>query len=506
MVNLKRISRITLILILSCMLLMLSGCKEIQIFKKKVDKNKLTPVKNTELVQDLFYVKNGTDFNAVFLPTDGTGQNFTTVLDERRSFMVYDRENCIPPHYIHEIIGCASKNREIPSITLERYKYLGYSLGVFKAELDKDGYISFSAKDNTVKGSSAGNLFRSAPSDQISIVSIDGEFITDENFNKSTGIITGLEQFATVTVGYYAGSYYNEEELVADSMGFQAYEMFNYSGDKYTEDTPHGYKAFNTPDDLKSGFYNINGTGLFKYYAYARGEGNDAEEDMNVSYYKSDRERLEAYSQQYVSEVKKRSADVTFKVTFDSSTIAEDTALIQGYVYGPDDSHYKMSVDLEEQTMQLDLTEAMPGVWQMNIVPMTLNVTDVQAISNDIPQELNVKETHLSLEEGEEQWYLKIPFYSVDAKETGDYETVEKDVSAIVIDPDGETHTFDKEEEDKKWYLVYRFPYAKAGSYNVRVSYHEQLTEVEDVEVGNYTDTVQIIEVDEEGSSSDNED
>ncbi len=473
----------------------LPACEDVQIFKRKVAEDALEPVSDKDLKTDRYYVKNNTKFYEVLMPS-GSAKGAPRALDESRSACVCRLENKIPPHYLNEVVAYTSNERQINEVVLERYRTLGYGIGVFGGVINSEGYLEFTKGSNSIAGSSARKAFEKTKSENIRIATIDGVPLSRENVNVATGCIYGLEKNKEYTIGYFSGTYYHEDDIIADTLVLQAFELYFYDRDS-VEDTPNGYSCFNTPEDLESGYYNINGSGLFKYYSHKRGENDDV--DMNISYYKTEIDKLAAYSRQYSVTVPQRVKDMKVTVrynegyTVDYSNEASglyDTGaaladIIEGVAFSPDGKRYDMEVDTDKHEITLSMAEAVSGEWAINIVPKTLDIEGVEIENDKAEEEPVLQETDFHLPEGREN-----------AVFSAEYSDKNENINGTIIAPDGRTYimelweTEEETEEKKKHYFIgYKMPYAPEGDYKVRIYYHPYETTVEEPKVDDNKET-----------------
>ncbi len=476
-------------------MLTLTGCDEVQIFETQTDPFALVALKDSQLADDVYYVKNGTRFFQIYMPGYGNASNGTAVLNESRVFLTMKDDSLIPTYYQDELIALQSESTALEEINLERYCEVGYSIGCFSGTVTPDGFLMFDPTQTLVGGSALGSAIGNTEAKEARIASIDGKTLSSEQINTKAGVITGLEQGKTYKVGYYVGTKYYEKNIVADCKVYEAYEMFYYGSD-YISDTPNGYMGISMPEELKSGFYNINGSGLFKYYDYTKGTYDDAETDMNESYYTDEKSKIEAYSRQYSVSVPKRVKD--FKVTVELESVETQYAddAISGIVFAPDGTQMQMDFDSEEKELSIALAEGMAGDWTVNVIPKTLQVKEVKVDNDKIAEETTCEETTFTLPEGREN----VEFYA----EYTSYKTNVADctVFGTILDESGKTYEMqlgvDETDRDNPiYYLTYEVPYAAEGTYVVRIYHYPEETSIGEPVVRDKTVTdTEIIVVD----------
>lgn len=452
-----------ILLLGSCLLL--SGCREIQIFRTEEDPNKQMEVSDTQLEADTYYVKNGTKFIKTHLPQGSAAQHNNNMVDKSRIFYFLDAvgsEALVPQHYRGEIIAYASPEIDLSEIRLERFKDLGYSLGIYGGQLRNDGYYHLQLnQDPSLPGSSFYDLLTATDSDSIRIKSIDGKKITEDMLDSKSGIFTGLERGKSYLVAFFSGTYYYEEEVVADTHFLQSYEIYSY-GSEYMIDTTNGYRSFETPEDLKSGWYCVNGSGLFQYYDFLKGEKDISSVSMNENYYATEEEMIAACSSEYIFEVKERSKNLEIKIEEGGDVTYKD---ITAYVYAPDQTRFQMEYDEEEQAIKAMVAEAIPGQWRINVLPKETLLGNIQVNTREDIDELTLNENPMVIEEAQENMAVCLDYQGVGT------------VNGSIITPSGETYvmevmdTFKSENAVTYTKLQYVFPYMEPGTYYVR-AYH----------------------------------
>ncbi len=482
----------------------LPACDDVEIFKKDTDPYALVPVKDKDLEEETYYVKNNTNFYVVHHP-EGSGNGSASYLQESRVLMVDKNISLIPTLYKDELIAFKTEKLDALSrIILERYENLGYSLGGYNGTYLSDKQMMYFEIKNITTTSDLKYTIDATgdKSKDIRISTINSKPILKENVDQIAGIISGLEQDKEYKVGYYLGSAYHEANIKADSCALKAYEIFIFDK-SHIIDTPNGYFAFEMPADLKSGYYQINGAGLFKYYNFKRGDVDETSIDMNESYYKDERSKIEAYSRQYNVNIPQRVKD--FKVTVEyglNQETSEDA--ISGIAFAPDDTRFDMEVNTENKTISLSMAEAMAGDWTINIIPKSLDIINVTVDNDKATQEATCEETQISLPEDRENIEF-VAEYTVFNKKT---KIDDLTMYGIIMSEDGKTYELStwkdegdkKDKTDAKYYIGYELPFAKSGVYTVRIYHYPEETTVGPVIVEDKMETkTDVIIIDDSG-------
>ncbi|WP_026658631.1 hypothetical protein [Butyrivibrio sp. AC2005] len=472
----KKHSRI-LTIIPTCLLTLgfLTGCGDVQIFQTNTDPYALVALKDSELTNDNYYVKNNTRFYQTYLPARGNASSQVSALNESRVLVTMEDDALIPTYYSDELIAVPSDSPDLGEISLERFSIQGYTIGGISGYITEDGYLRFT-RQGLVSDSSFLAAIGDTTSDAIRIASIDGKEISPEQINKKAGIIMGLEQGKSYKIGYYVGTKYYEKNITADCKVYEAYEMFSFSSD-YIDDTPNGYMAFSMPQDLKPGFYNINGRGLFRYFNFTRGSQDEETIALNDSYYEDEKSKIEAYSRQYNLSVPKRVKDlkVTVKLESIETDFAEDT--IQGIVFAPDGTTMNMDYDSNDKELTIAMAEGMAGDWTFNIIPKTLEISDIVVDNDKLAEEATCEETIFNLPEDRENQEFYAEYTSLKANPS------ECTVFGTVLAEDGKTYEMklgmdQSDPDNKKYYISYEVPFAQAGQYIIRIYHYPEETTI----------------------------
>lgn len=472
-----KLKRISLLFIALAYTFLFSGCSDIQIFEEDVNPYELSGKKDTELKDEVYYVKQNTRFYEVHMADAGNASSEVSALDESRVMATLLDDSLIPTHYSDELIAFQSDKIDFTSVNLERFIDLGYSIGCFNGKLDDDGSLYVSKNDGVVKDSSLAEAIGQTQSNDIRIASIDGKPLSKESVYLKPGVITGLEKNKSYKVGFYVGTHFYEKNIVADTRMYSAYEMFTYSDDFIT-DTPNGYMCFNTPTELKCGFYNINGKGLFKYYNFTKGSQEEAGINMNESFYKDEKSRIEAYSRQYSISVPKRVKDLKIIVEYNLVDLEYKGDNIEGIVFAPDGERFNMEHDEKNRTLSLSMTEGMAGEWTVNVVPKTLSIKEVKVENDKAAEEATCEETVFNLPEAREniEFIAQYSSYNPNVEDCL--------IFGNILTEDGRTYEMttwvdDSDRQNPRYYISYELPYAAAGEYTVRIYHLPEETTIE---------------------------
>ena len=463
----------------------LTGCGDTVIFEKQADPYTQVHLKNTEIELGTYYVMSGTEFTAVYNPT-GSAQASTTAPSTNRVFYMANSEKMVPTMYQGDHIAVQLDNSDIDNLTLERMYDAGYSVGIYGATFT-DSAIALNYDTNIGKETDTAKRISNSPSQDIRIVSINDEAVTSDMLD-DYGVINCFERNKNYNIGYYSGTVYKTAVLPAVQHTLESWEMITLDD---VELTQKGYIAIGLPDDLPSGWYNIPGSGLFKYIAGPRGTADPTIDEMNVDYYSSEDEKRAEYSQQYAINFDHDTQDASVEVVYDTGSITSgsDPAAV---LISPDGTEYdlkatdKPDLDTDDYSdsskqytglgyMTVDLDEAMAGKWTLYVEPKTLSIIDTKVLSNRYQTDVQTETQVFVTDSGKKDQRFECDYSILAADQSSDSVTI----YGSVIYPDGETHDLTATKDGTNR-LIYDAAYLPAGTYTVNV-YHYNDTSVDDI-------------------------
>ena len=159
---------------------------------------------------------------------------------------------------------------EIPQeIVFERFADYGYSIGIANMEADNGGhyYITFAdIHDDDYKYFIDMSSDASQLTELSSITRLYLDKVGDMKINKESisagGTILGLKKDKKYTCEFYTGTYYQDFNLTANIHCFGSMERFV----SYEYEFMHSnFIIIEIPEYFKSGYYFVNGVGLFRY-------------------------------------------------------------------------------------------------------------------------------------------------------------------------------------------------------------------------------------------------
>lgn len=187
----------------------------------------------------------------------------------------------IPTLYKNEILVYKSDGKIPSDFIFERYKDLGYTIGIRSLQYNEQAKTyDFKTESDVKSKSSAGKVVKNVK-DQYTSLGI-AKMDDSENIDiTAAGTIKDLQKDKAYNFGVYAGSVYSETKIKADTHIYQSSEVFEV---KETKSTKKGYVEIPLPENLKTGYYLVNGIGVIRYISDLKVDAGDlAEYDYNVS-------------------------------------------------------------------------------------------------------------------------------------------------------------------------------------------------------------------------------
>ena len=478
--------KLILLFLMIISMMLLTGCRDdIQIFRKKTDKYAQKQLSDSELVNNVYYVKDGVKFVALYTPEMDRINNSSNFNVIGRNDIAYFQNNIrlVPNAYKGDYIVYKTTATEKKEVDLSRYRYIGYSIGIYGGYFTDEGYYAANVQRNVAKNSSLQEKVGKTQADTIRIVKINDTPIVKDMCDPYTGVVVGLEKGEKYKISYYLGTYYYEEDIVADTAFLNSFEAFSYDPST-REENINGYINFEIPSDLKSGWYYIHNVGFCKYYDFAKGDQNTAETDMNINYYEDEETRILAYSRQYTASVPKKARNMKIQLEY-TEDINNPVDTIIGNVIAPSGENYVMDIDQTKREISLELSEAIPGTYKINIFPKSLIIDSVNVESSTEEQEFTQKEKEFTIPADTTNKIFRVYFENND------------DVYGTVIGPDGITYNMESMKDPKpdpntgkiKAWLEYEMPYVSAGTYIVRAYYYSADNEIIDFAIEDNIDT-----------------
>ena len=392
---------------------------------------------------------------------DGSFSGATNEVSDKRFVWGRNDLSLMPTLYKNESIAFCSKVDDLEVVVLERFKDIGFSLGVHSIEYNKEKkMLTMSTEQNAIKGTSMQVELDKAKSKNIQIETINGMPVTESMLNTS-GILTCLDEDATYKLGYYAGTYYTESVVTADTNFFVSYEIFATDHISYTK---NGYLSITMPSYLKSGYYFINGFGFFKYIAEDKGTVDIASIDMNEETNPDEVYGIEVVDYaSYTVNVPEVKENMFFKIELINEADDATATLVS-----PSGTEYNFNEEYEGM-YTCYLGSVMAGTWTINITPATLSIDSVKLISVPIALQTYSSECVAELNEGDNVTF-KVSYDIIEKASTYNR------ILCVLVDPMGNVYNFSNDTKNK--ILTCHMPYSQDGMYTVKTYYYADYVEI----------------------------
>ena len=369
----------------------LAGCS----FKLPFGKNSkeetvaygLQAVSATMLQNNCFYIKNADSF---FLLPEGL-KNYSGTTDkpgESRIIAFGQDDANIPTMYRDDALVFYSRESQVMSFDIERFLDNGYSIGAIYLTENNGKYYYETGKSNAYPGSSfataMNQLQEQMPSASILIDSVNGTVLSEDNVSKS-GTVKGLDKNGAAVTNAYVGTSLASMQLTADTHFLESFEVYELSD--YSLST-EGYAVIHLPDYLLSGYYTVNGGGVFRYVANDRSNGI-AGVDFNLPYFYNvdgttltlseyreltspkveESSALEDADAVYVLNIDGTLPGMTFKLSFEDKNANDpNPEQLQAELVSPVGERYELTPDEKDPyTMTAHIGGTYAGDWTINV-------------------------------------------------------------------------------------------------------------------------------------------
>ena len=141
-----------------------------------------------------------------------------------------------------------------------------------------------------------------------------------------------------------------------------------------------------------------------------------------------------------------------------------------------------MENDEAEHSLTLNMTEALPGEWTVNITPKSIEIKDVKVDSTKVDEDATLKTKDFTFTEDETNVRFKCEIIS---------STGEEDVYGYITSPDGRTYDmiYEYDKNKKTGKIYYDPPFVLSGLWTVKIYYHPTVTELGEIETSIETET-----------------
>ena len=180
-----------------------------------------------------------------------------------------DEDDTIPTVTSDDLLIYVSSTEVPDGILFERFADYGYSIGVSNIVADGGGhyYIEYASTDEddykyyVDMNSDASQISELEPITKLYLDKV-GKTKVDKDSVSDGGTVLGLTKDKSYVCEFYTGTYYQDFQMTANIHCFSSLERFT----SYNYEFMHSnFIVISIPDYFKSGYYFVNGVGLFRY-------------------------------------------------------------------------------------------------------------------------------------------------------------------------------------------------------------------------------------------------
>lgn len=328
---------ITKISILLLMLFFITGCEQ----RGKKEETKKTSVvisDMNELEDGKYYILHDGKYYPLYKNGEATfdQDNAVSSASDKRSLFYTDDWEEIPTMYVGDsLIYYTSANLD-ESVTFERFEDLGYSVGICNLSRMDSGRYAFDAtnkddsKNSNINKRSDASRLMELDSTQVIIDNIGGAQLRSGNISRG-GTIIGLTKDKLYSTDLYIGTKLKNYVLKADTRILTSME--GYTINNYAFLRSRIIEIY-IPDYFNSGFYKVDGDGVFRY---VKGKAYTERTDFNVPNNIPDEDNTTEEQKYALDDTK----DVTYTEEF---TVNQQTKVSVTFTYeDPENSPYELS-------------------------------------------------------------------------------------------------------------------------------------------------------------------
>ncbi len=272
--------------------------------------------------------------NASFINDE---KNINTIQDDNRTLYFNDDWEDVPTFYEgDELIYYTTENLD-ENFIFERFEDFEYSVGLSNLIRLESGRYAFDATksddDNSKniyinENSDANRLFELEQT-QIIIDNIGGAQLRSGNISRG-GTIIGLEKDNLYSTDVYSGSKLKHYILKADTRMLTSMEVYDVTNYTFLRSK---VLKINIPDYFNSGYYMVNGKGIFRY---VKGVSYTEKTDFNIP-----NEVPEETNEEEILE--KETLNDTENVIKEPFTINEEADITVTFTFGETEGEYELA-------------------------------------------------------------------------------------------------------------------------------------------------------------------
>lgn len=232
-----------------------------------------------ELEENQYYVYHDGKFQKPYIHNASFNtkeDNSSSTSDDKVAWFNNDWTK-IPTLYDGDYIVYYTSDTLDEKFNIERYEYLGYTVGICQmTRLSSGRYeVATGENDDTVNLASDAARILDEGSETAIIDNIGGAQLRSGNISRA-GTIVGLKQNSSYSADVYFGTTLKTYVLKADSIALCSMETVTITDYTFLRSK---VLRINLPDYINDGYYNINGSGIFRY---VKGKSYTENTDFNV--------------------------------------------------------------------------------------------------------------------------------------------------------------------------------------------------------------------------------
>lgn len=364
------------IMVLFLLVIICTGCSlKRSEEKSEEEKNQIEYVNSIDnLTPGNYYIYHEDKYLKPYIGYASFDTTKSTNTSDTRVAWFMDDWSKIPTLYSGDYLVYYTDNPLDESFKVERFEYLGYTIGICNMKRMSSGRYAFYATKDEKSGSS----YINPGSDAARLLSLNTEQAIIDNIGTAklragnitrAGTVQGLEPEASYATDIYIGSELKTYILKADSIALCSMDYFDTNDYTFLRSK---VLRINFPDYMNDGYYSVNGSGIFRY---VKGFSYTENTDFNVPNEKTG-EIEENTEQQDINEdtnavtresfTLNKEGKTTIVITYGENMgeeyqIADPTAKLIGeatvYTFTNDDvGELKLTADLKPGVYRIEIT------------------------------------------------------------------------------------------------------------------------------------------------------
>ena len=244
--------------------------------------------KTADLQRGCFYTASETGYASPTWDTTSFEPDSSITYSNNNKVAWFDEESWkyIPTIYSGDCIVYRTRDEFDETFYFEKYFDLGYTVGICNLSETQSGRFKFNTKPDTAQINSKSDAYKLTELGDINVTldAIGGGMLRKENVSMA-GTVLGLEKDLSYKAEIYVGTEVQDCVLKADSHALYSMQMNQVTDYEFIEAE---IIEIYIPEYFKSGYYSVNGSGIFRYV-------NGTEYDENTDF-NEDNPTMEDYS------------------------------------------------------------------------------------------------------------------------------------------------------------------------------------------------------------------